>query len=278
MNNIYVTGYNGRLGKYLVERYKYKPFNVDITDKAAVKRFYSLNPVDVVINCAAVTNVDLCETYRLMAFRTNALGVLNLLDDSYHGRLIQISTDFIFNGRSGPYSEMDVNDIGAVNIYGHSKYLGELVCQGDERAMVVRTTVLYGGHYSGKLNLDFVSWLVGRLEKGEVTSLSPDYYTTPTYVPHLAEGIDNLTKNPNYGIINIVGKDYVSRYWFGVKIARIFGYDERLIVPETTKWEVAERPKLAGLSVDLAEAYNIPIYRLEEGLDDYRSNWERKTR
>ena len=259
-----VTGYRGRLGSALVSM-GYLPIDVDITNPKQVSEIVGdINP-DVLVNCAGITDVDGCELDLFRkAIQVNGIG-LAILRDNFDGRLIHISTDFIFDGKSGPYSENSPpNPLGQ---YGDSKLLGEeLIREYDyDGDTIIRTTVLYGGNKA-----DFVRKVLNKLERGKVVTLPMNMYGTPTYIPHLALGIHHVSKMKSPPqIVNIVGRDCISRYEFGLMIANIFGYDAKLIYPTRKMEGQARRPKRGGLKIKLAEKLGIPIYSVLDGLHDF---------
>lgn len=265
---ICVTGYNGRLGNELVSRYGLIPMDCDLSRKDSTSNFIRKHNPDVIIHCAGKTDVDWCEKNLKMAYMNN-VGSLFYIKEYFTGHLIHLSTDFVFDGRDGPYDELD--DINPINVYGRTKYAAELLLSKRQKTTIVRTTVLYGSHKK----TDFVKYLVNNIQNtSENIPLSDKYFTTPTYIPHLANAIMDLTNIPDYGIINIVGRDFVSRYDFGLKICDIFGLDSNRLIKKTFPWNVARRPMRAGLKLNLADSYGIKTYTLEDGLNDYRDNWK----
>lgn len=267
---VYVTGPQGRLGSYLVKTYGYTPLDINITNSNLVEEcLINFSVQDTIINAAAKTDVDWCERNPNLAFDVNVMGVYNLRKH-FNGHLIQISTDFVFDGRTGFYTEN--NKPNPINAYGASKLGGE--SKAGISTTIIRTTVLWGRDNK----VDFVGYLMDKLKRNEYVELSDEYYTTPTYIPHLAEAISDLTINPYYGIINIVGTDYVNRYQFGCRVAELFNLDRGFILPKTVQWNYAKRPKNAGLDTTLARRLNIPVYSLDDGLNDYWYYRERKSR
>ena len=264
-----VTGAKGRLGSWLVKRYDFEPINCDVSDFQSVENA-GLNRFDRIIHCAAYTDVDGCEKDAKKAYAVNATSVL-WLKEIFKGQLYYISTDYIFPGtvdHKGPYKE-DAKP-RPISIYGKSKATGEryLDLQQD---VSIRTTVLYDNH-SGKGN--FVSNILDALKfKVEIPGqfVPSNLFGSPTYVPHLAEGIFNLLFSDFVGIINIAGSTVISRYEFAKVIAKKFGFDDTIIVPKIYEKldGYADRPLYAGLDVGFAKKFHVPIYSLDEGLEKY---------
>ena len=262
---VYVTGHEGRLGHHLVLR-GYKPLPCDVTDLESVNRALTVNEVtekDTIIHCAAVTNVDACEGACYSdAIEVNIQGTRNVRT-SFMGQMIYISTDYVFDGLDGPYSEEA--EPNPICHYGQTKLYGEEeILEADyARDVIIRTTILYGGRKS-----DFVSTILERLKSHNQFRVSGQLLGSPTYIPHLADGIRKivLLKAPPK-IINIAGMDVISRWVFACKIAKAFGYPiHNVLLTMNGNTGSAPRPKLGGLKVNLARSLAIPVYPVNEGL------------
>lgn len=261
---IAVTGRDGRLDRVLVDSFACIRLEADICNKAEIiKELHRINP-DVIINCAAYTNVDDAEYQenRGRASRINSAGIANLRDE-FLGRIIHISTDYIFNGKNGPYKETDEPD--PIGWYGYTKYRGEQMLQeyNCPEDTIVRTTILYGGHKP-----DFASTVLRKLKDGKEITLPNSLYGNPTHVYHLAIGLMQLVysdrKPPN--IVHIAGNDWMSRYDFAIILANAFGYNPENIHPTNKIEGQAKRPKKAGLKVDLARKMGITIFSVLDGV------------
>lgn len=242
-----VTGATGRLGKVLVDNYGY-----DIFDWQKRKDYY-----DVVVHTLAYTDVDGAETDVAECIYWNVLET-NELRRTTNSKIIYLSTDFIFDGVDGYYSEQASPH--PLSVYGMTKLLGEKCLYPTD--LIVRTTVLYGGHKP-----DFVTWVLDELKKGDPLRISVGYFTTPTNVYHLAEAINWLIENPiQHSVINVACCEYTSRFSFAVDAARIFGVNWHNIYGKNGSFGVAPRPKNGGLDVSLALSLGVPIYSVREGL------------
>ena len=271
---ICVTGFQGRLGSELI-RMGCEPLECDITYQEEIELAILHKKPDVIINCAAYTNVDGCEDNELYkhALSVNTWGVGHLRD-IFEGRLIHISSDYVFNGREGPYAET-FSKFDPVNGYGYSKVGAEVLLQthNNRDTIIVRTTGLYGG-CSGQH--DFSKLVLQHLREGKELEATNSLRGNQTYVPHLAEALiycantDNLPR-----LLHIASKEVITRYEFAVMIANTFGYDSKLVIPVRNKevpgW-VAPRPIKGGLKVNLAEKNKVPIYKIMDGLKDYKDS------
>lgn len=249
---ILITGCNGQLGNELqsiiksgkseigVVSKEYTGATVipvdidvlDITDTNAVCGFVAENTPDVIINCAAMTNVDGCETARDVAFKVNALGVRNLAmaAESVGAKFIHVSTDYVFSGIGNtPFAEWD--KIDPQSVYGASKALGEkYALQYCKRSFVVRTAWLYG--YIGKNFVKTVRRVIK--ERGEITVVN-DQRGNPTNANDLAHHILKLAVTNEYGIYHCTGTGECSWFDFAKMIAEYSGFINA-VKPCTTEW------------------------------------------
>lgn len=247
-----VTGYRGRLGSELVKQ-------GCISIEADVTNFHHLGQVvrevqpDVIIHCAAKTNVDMCETSAVSATTVNFGGTFGLTQ-VFTGKIVYISTDYIFDGTAGPYSE-DARP-NPISIYGWTKLGGELAIKNSSNPahLIVRTTVLFDRNGN-----NFVTKVIDQLLQGNTVNLPDQLYGSPTYVPHLVEAILMAVDRDLTGIINLGGSMVMSRFTFGQEIARLLNKPIELIQSGPIVGR-APRPRLAGLRTDKAHILRLPIY------------------
>lgn len=267
-----VIGASGRLGTALT-KLGVVPLICDIKKTDEIRSALEGARPDVIINCAAITEVDRCETdLKEEAIQVHVRGVQNLLDANKDKLpIVHISTDFIFDGKGkGQYKE---NARPApVNAYGISKYASELLLHtSDCPHMIVRTTQLYGSERG-----DFGTSIVRMLLNGNMSGyFFTDVFGNPTHVDHLALGIDYLLSrySPDAPwtlpkVINIAGQNWLSRMEFAELIANIMG-----VVPNFTPVCYKEysksgipRPPKAGLNLDYARLLGVPLFFAQEGI------------
>jgi dTDP-4-dehydrorhamnose reductase len=272
---IFIVGANGMLGQRTIEFYtsnknvqlfacsiEENPLfnNVDylccnITERDKIKQaVYNFMP-DVIINAAAYTNVDLTETERETAWKINVKGVEYLAETArvIDAHLIHISSDYIFDGKSGPYSENDKpNPLG---YYGRTKLASENVLKiSGTLYTILRTNVLYG--VASKSKADFVEWLIDTVRSSKPVRIVDDQVSNPTFIDDLVQAISKVIEFHKYGVYNIGGKEFLSRYEFTEIIADYFNLDKSLITPIKTKElnQAARRPLNSGLITLKAEA------------------------
>jgi dTDP-4-dehydrorhamnose reductase len=271
---ILLFGANGMLGQRLVEFYsrqagiqllscsveeepvfdgaEYR--QIDMTKREEVKDLvYDFYP-DVIINAAAYTNVDLSETEREQAWKTNVKGVEYIAEVSrvIDTHIIHISTDYIFNGQKGPYSEKDKPS--PLGYYARTKLASENVLRiSGTYYTILRTNVLYG--IAHKSRPDFVRWVVNSVRGGKHIRIVTDQVNNPTFIDDLIQAISKVIEYKKFGVYNIGGKEFLSRYDFTMKIADFFRLDKSLITPITTDElnQAAPRPLKSGLLILKAE-------------------------
>lgn len=272
-----ITGPNGRLGSQLILMGGI-PLECDITKPEEIELALVMTKPDVIINCAAMTDVDACETEEgwKRAIEVNMRGVENLRN-SFTGKLVHISTDYVFEGNNGPYAENGIVKQACVNQYGSSKLGGEFTLlyplHTERESMIVRTTGLYGGF--GHKH-DLVDTIISTISSGRYLSITRELYGNQTYVPHLAEAILKLcTQEWKHKIINIASSDVMSRYDFALMVASIYGLNKELLHycrnKDIAEWK-AERPTKGGLKTGLAKRLRLPIYSVLDGLKAYRND------
>ncbi|MEQ8198600.1 MAG: dTDP-4-dehydrorhamnose reductase, partial [Clostridiaceae bacterium] len=218
---------------------------LDISDFIAVKKYFSEVKPDLVINCAAYTNVDGCESNEDTAFRINALGPRNLAlaSEEIGAKLIHVSTDYVFNGEgSVPFREYDLPQ--PVSVYGKTKLSGEnYVRELSSRYFIVRTAWLYG--YEGK-NFVYTIMRVGK-EKGVLTVVD-DQRGNPTNAEDLAHHLLKLGVTEEFGTYHCTGKGECSWFDFASKIIELSGIQCTVKPVTSAEYEsAARRPAFSSL-------------------------------
>jgi len=228
---------------------------LDVTNVSEASRAFIQVKPDAVIHAAALTDVDRCEREQGLAYKINVDGTRNIVNFSnkFESSLVLISTDYVFSGEKGNYSEND--ETSPINFYGHSKRDAEKeVISYSRDWCVVRPSVIFGSTpAAGKVN--FVLWLLNKLKNGEQVRIVTDQWVSPTLNTNLAEMIFNMIGNKQSGVFHLSGASQISRYDFALEIAEKFNLEKSLIKPVTSKemnW-VAKRPINSSLNVEKAE-------------------------
>lgn len=218
---------------------------LDITDIVAVKKAIKDIKPDVVINCAAYTNVDACETDSDMAFKVNAIGPRNLAiaTEEIGAKLVQVSTDYVFSGKGEtPFKEYDI--ASPYSVYGKTKLMGEeFVRELSSKYFIIRTAWLYG--YVGN---NFVYTIMKLAKERESINVVNDQIGNPTNANDLAHHILKLISTEEYGVYHCTGKGECSWYDFAKEIVDLAGID--CVVNPCTSEEfvrAAKRPEYSSL-------------------------------
>jgi dTDP-4-dehydrorhamnose reductase len=248
---------------------------LDIGSKDDVEKLFEKVRPDVAILCAAMTNVDACETKPLIANRVNATGP-ELVARSCRKmdvRLVHVSTDYVFDGRkTRKYTEKDVPM--PISVYGSSKLSGErAVLSTLPEAVVARPAVLYGWNPLDDKD-NFVTWVLKKLRKGERVTMFEDQWISPTFADDLARTLLDLAGMDVKGIWHVSGPDCLDRPTCGRMIAKAFELDGKLVVPvpSSSVSLPAKRPKYSCLDVGKIEKlFGRKTVSFEEGLRSMRS-------
>ena len=281
MITILVTGGSGQLGMSLKKIFNSKyeiicatrdmklarsGIYLDVTNPMLFREVLSTTNPDLVINLAALTNVDFCERNPALAYSVNLGGVDNLIN-AFKGPIIHLSTDYVFDGNNGPYMEEDSTN--PLNVYGSSKLASEkLLLDHSENSLVIRTNVLYD--YSSNSPASFLNWVIDSLGQEKGINVVEDQWNNPTWASSLAIVIDRAIDIGLSGLVHWGDNDWVSRYDFANKIADIFDLKRSLIKPISTSElkQDAIRPLKSGLKTDYAQnALNLEPPKIEECLN-----------
>ena len=282
MKKILITGSNGLLGQKLVELLQttdnqvvatarganrlpflagYTYHSMDITSREQVLEVVANIKPDVIIHTAAMTNVDQCETEKDTCWQQNVNSVEYLVEacrkiDCF---LLHVSTDFIFDGKTGPYKE-DA-EANPISFYGWSKYAAEkIVTNSTIRWGIARTVLVYGiAHDMSRTNI--ILWVKKSLEEGKNIKVVTDQWRTPTLAEDLAKGCALIAEKEAEGIFNISGKDFLTPYEMAIMTADYFKLDKSLIsqADSTTFSQPAKRPPRTGF--DLSKSRQILDYQ-----------------
>jgi dTDP-4-dehydrorhamnose reductase len=233
----------------------YTWMELDITDRDQVMRVFSETKPDSVIHTAAMTQVDDCEKDRDGCRILNVEAVRYLIDacEKFDTHLIHLSTDFIFDGKDGPYNEEALPN--PVNYYGETKMEAEnLLLASHIRYAIVRTVLVYGiAQDMSRSNI--ILWVKKSLEEGKNIKVVNDQWRTPTLAEDLAEGCILIMKKGATGIFNISGADFLTPFGMAIQTADFFGLDKNLITESdsTLFTQPAKRPPRTGFIIDKAK-------------------------
>lgn len=273
---ILITGANGQLGRELTKQYKEKSnieliltdvADLDITDVKAVYEFVNNNKPEVIINCAAHTAVDKCETDVDMAYKINTIGPKNLASsaNAIGAEIVQVSTDYVFDGeRDKQLTEFD--EVNPQTIYGKTKLESEkVVSKLNPKHYIVRTAWLYGD------GNNFVKTMIKLSETNKTIKVVNDQKGSPTSTVDLARVIISLVENKNYGLFHCTCKGECTWYDFTKEIFRIKGIDTEVLPCTTDEFpRPAKRPEYSVLRNYMLELTTGDITRdWKEALEEY---------
>lgn len=274
---VLITGANGFLGQHLIRllleqtgcsivaagrgesRLPFRDARVtyckmNLAEPVEVYAAFDTYPPDVVVHAGAMTQVDECENNSDEAFRINVGGTTSVIvsAEKHKSFLIFVSTDFVFDGKKGNYSEEDEN--GFVNWYGQTKGHAEnLVKQSETAWSIIRTCLVYGNAVDGRSNI--TSWVKESLEQNKKINVVNDQFRTPTYVEDLAKGILLVIQKKAKGIYHISGEEVLTPYEMALQVAGHLSLDKALIekTDASSFKQTAARPARTGFDISKAK-------------------------
>jgi dTDP-4-dehydrorhamnose reductase len=291
---ILVTGVHGLVGQYFLQLPELSKFNVvatsrgvcrvnellkenmvyvdvDITDELRINEVIAQYQPAVVLHLAAAAQPDWCEENQTACWEINVKATEYLVKatDKVNGFFIYASTDFVFDGIGGPYTEED--EPNPVNYYGKSKLAGEEVVKSISKACaIVRTVLVYGNTIDGTRS-NILTWAKNALVENRPIKVVGDQIRTPTYAGDLADGILKVAIQKAEGVWHISGKDTVSPFDIAIKVAHYLNLDTYLItkVDASIFTQPAVRPLKTGFNIQKAinELGYQPI-SLAEGIEE----------
>lgn len=278
MKKILITGSNGQLGRELTRRLRKEDVDLiltdvgelDITNSAVVYYFVKENRPDIIINCAAHTKVDKCESEIDLAYKINTIGPKNLAQaaNSIGAELVQVSTDYVFDGlATKPIIEFDKTN--PQSVYGVTKLEGEnYVKQLNPKSYIVRTAWLYGE------GANFVKTMINLGNTKDSVRVVNDQFGTPTSTVDLANVIIKLIRDKNYGTFHCTCKGETTWYEFTKEIFRLKGIVTPVIPCGSEEYvTAAKRPKYSVLRNYMLELTTGDITRdWQESIAEYVKN------
>ena len=292
MKKILITGSNGLLGQKLIDLYLknndvkliatarginrypidegYEYAIMDITSFEQVQEVIKKYKPHCIINTAAMTNVDQCEEDMVGAENLNINAVSHLIDaaNQVDAHFIQLSTDFIFDGKAGPYKEDD--EPNPLSFYGKTKLEAEKIIRTkSNKWSIIRTILVYGiVHDMSRSNI--VLWAKNALEKGQPLKIVDDQFRSPTLAEDLAIGCQLVEQKEAEGIYNISGKDQMSIVSLVERVADYFQLDKTSIerVSSSTLNQPAKRPPITGFNLEKSiKELGYNPHSFEEGIE-----------
>ncbi|MEQ8623933.1 MAG: SDR family oxidoreductase [Vicingaceae bacterium] len=291
MQTILITGSNGLLGQKLVHKLKGKPNinliasskgknrisdqagyrykSLDITSQNEVDSLFNEYKPTVVINTAAMTNVDACESDKEGCWKLNvdAVDYLVKASEEHQAHFIHLSTDFVFDGEDGPYKETD--EPNPLSYYGKSKLASEKIVQQAKTKWAIGRTIIVYGIAENMSRSNIVLWAKGALEKRAPLNIVNDQFRSPTLAEDLADACILIAEKGAEGLFHLSGKDFMSITELVRRVARFYQLDDSIIQEISSKAlnQAAKRPPKTGFNI--SKAMNVLGYQphtFEEGL------------
>lgn len=277
--SILITGANGLIGQYIgfylqslpkpfiatgkgnnrIPEFDQSYCSLDITNADAVQKALEQFKPTTVINCAAISQVDICESNHDLCDKVNVQGVINLVNscNSIGAKLVHLSSDFVFEGTKQNYKEDDIPN--PISYYGQSKLKGEEIIQNrSQNWALIRTILVYGIPVNeGRSNI--FTWAYSNLNNNKSITVVNDQVRMPTYVEDLAKGIIDII-DCETGIYHLSGKETTTVFEFVVQMAKMLDFPLELIKPISSKNlnQKGKRPQSTGF--DLTKAQNTIQY------------------
>lgn len=292
-NKLLVTGGSGLLGSNLVKMMegrfavhtivyrhpmKFKTCQVhqlDITKGNDLLRLVKNVDPECIIHTAALTNVDYCEIHRDEAWKINVEGTRNVVNaaEKTNSKIIYISTDSVFDGEKGVYTEEDPPN--PLNFYALTKLEGEKIVYGSNVSCVIIRTNIYGWNAQKKLSI--AEWILNSLWEKRKLTLFFDVFFTPILVNNLSDAIIEIVERDLSGLFHVAGSERCSKLQFGLVLAEVFGLENDPIEPIrlSDKNLIAKRPKDPSLSVEkIKNEVKTKLLNIKKGLETFKNLYD----
>ncbi len=289
LKKVFITGISGLLGNSIAQSFSKdiyvagcylnngvifgdKNINIiklDLLDfETSCKEISKFSP-DMIIHCIAMTNVDYAETHREECHALNVTTTENIvrIAESLDKKLIYISTDSVFDGKKGNYSETDKPN--PLNVYAKEKLDGENIVKKYKNSTIIRTNI-YGINVQNKKSI--FEWVIENLKNDTAFNGFTDIYFTPVLTNRFAKILTKIYESNFKGTVNIGSTDKINKYEFACIVADVFGYDKNLILPITSDGKFnTPRPKDTSLNVELAEKIGIELYSVHKDVVELKN-------
>ena len=262
--------------KNLINLKNVETLKIDITNIKNCEKILNLKP-DIIINTAAITNVDYCEKFEKNAFDVNVTGTKNIakIAEKLGSKLIHISTDAVFSGDKKFYVEEDKPN--PISVYGKTKLESEKIISKVNDSVILRPSVLFGWipfEYiktkdESRKTMNFGLWVIDQLYKNNKMSIVNDQINTPTLADNLAENIIEIIKKDLAGIFHLSGLSCISRLDFSKKIAKTFGYSDNLIssISSEKLKQIAPRTLESCLKCDKIVQNGVNLLNIDQSIE-----------
>ena len=239
----------------LITKSGYRYVDLDITKNEEVKKVFENENPDAVINCAAMTNVDYCEENQDSCWEINVKAVENLAKscEVSKSHLLHLSTDFVFDGKSGPYTENDKPN--PLHFYAKSKLKSEEIVKKIMTNWTIARTIIIYGITDNMSRSNIVLWAKKEIENGNTINVVNDQLRSPTLAEDLAKGCISIIDKSAFGLYHLSGPKTYSILDLVHKVADFYNLDKSLILPVTSASlnQSATRPLSTGFDITKAK-------------------------
>jgi len=283
-----IVGASGLVGSHLFNACKARGWDVfgtyhnfiqahltflELQDVEAVRSLLQISQPQIVFLPAYLSNVDYCELHIDETYKINVVGSLNVANAAKDigAKLVFYSSDYVFDGENGPYSEQDIPN--PICVYGQQKLeIEQKITSLSNNHLILRITIVYGWESQGK---NFVSRLIKTLDANQTIRVPQDQIGSPTLVNDIAEASCRLVEANATGLFHVTGPDCIDRYHFALEAARVFNLPKDNIISVLTSefGQAALRPLKAGMKSDrLSKTLNWQMKGAFEGLTFLKDN------
>ncbi len=281
-SKLLITGGSGFLGWNLAKwaadsydvhfTYKHHPISIEgcqeyhltLQNRPEIEEVVEDIQPKIIIHTAALANVDICEKHRSIAYEINvaATSYLAKCAERLNCRVVYISTDLIFDGQVGNYSETDKPN--PLNYYGETKLLGEkAIMSTSTDYLILRMALMYG--IGNGINGCFTDWIRSGLEREKPVLLYTDQYRTPLFVLDGVCGLLELLEKPvKNEIFHLAGSERLNRYDLGRKFAKIFGYNDQWLRPTKMQAVTTTAQRGSDCSLNTAKIQHLLSFQLSD--------------
>jgi dTDP-4-dehydrorhamnose reductase len=273
----------GTVNTHTIRTDAFTVIQTDLLAPGAMEQVLEKTQADWVIHCAAIADIDACERNPLQARQMNSElpGKLANYVARSGARLLHISTDAVFDGLRGNYLEEDSPN--PVNTYAHTKLAGELaVAEANPQAIIARVN-LYGWSLTGKRSL--AEFFYNNLSVGKQVMGFTDVYFCPLLANNLGNILLKMLEKELSGLFHVVSRECITKYEFGVRLARKFGFPQRLIQPKSVAQgglAAVRSPNLTLRTDKINQALGEPLSGIDSNLESFhelfRENYPTKIR
>lgn len=266
----------GSVNEHVIQTTKFTVFQSDLTRPGAFKELMVRCRPEWVINCAALANLDACEANPALARKLNSELPEKMAKVVAKGgaRLVHISTDAVFDGKRGDYTEKDPPN--PQSVYAETKLIGEqAVLSSDPQAIVARVN-LFGWSLSGKRSL--AEWFLNNLSSGKTMMGFTDVFFCPLLATDLARVLLEMLAVEARGLFHVVSSECTSKYDFGTRLAKLFNYDQTLIEPTLVSNAGLSAVRSTNLTLNsekLSSTISRVLPDISDGLEQFYAQYQR---